>query len=239
MKAILYYRSCGKVAPEPHFTRIFSSLHPQRLEKSPFSRAGGSKMARLGRFGGTGKTPWRGKTIPSACDNGYRRSASVSCAICEKRKEKRFCPAVHGRICPQCCGEQREVTLDCPSDCVYLQQAREHEKPRGMADVNPADVFLQVEIGDEFLYQREHLIMGLTFALAKSVRAERSLRDTDLIAAVTSLAKTYETLVNSGLHYETPIPNPAQQAVAAEVQNLLKEFREAEQKHMGYVQQIG
>lgn len=160
----------------------------------------------------------------------------MSCAICGKRKEKRFCPAIHGRICPQCCGEQREVTLDCPSDCVYLQQAREHEKPRGMADVNPADVFLQVEIGDEFLYQREHLIMGLTFALAKSVRAERSLRDTDLIAAVTSLAKTYETLVNSGLHYETPIPNPAQQAVAAEVQNLLKEFREAEQRHMGYVQ---
>lgn len=158
------------------------------------------------------------------------------CAICEKRKEKRFCPAIHGRICPQCCGEQREVTLDCPSDCVYLQQAREHEKPRGMADVNPSDVFLQVEVPDEFLYQREHLIMGLTFALARSVRADRSLKDTDLIAAVTSLAKTYETLVNSGLHYESPITNTAQQAVAAEVQNMLKEFREAEQKHVGYVQ---
>jgi len=160
----------------------------------------------------------------------------VSCAICEKRKEKRFCPAVHGRICPQCCGEQREVTLDCPSDCVYLQQAREHEKPRGIADVNPADIFLQVEVGDEFLYQREHLIMGLTFALAKSIRADRNLKGTDLIAAVSSLAKTYETLVNSGLHYETPIPNAAQQAVAVEVQNMLKEFRQAEQKHVGYVQ---
>jgi hypothetical protein len=160
----------------------------------------------------------------------------VVCAICEKRKEKRFCPAIHGRICPQCCGEQREVTLDCPSDCVYLQQAREHEKPRGMADVNPSDVFLQVEVPDEFLYQREHLIMGLTFALARSVRADRSLKDTDLIAAVTSLAKTYETLVNSGLHYESPITNTAQQAVAAEVQNMLKEFREAELKHVGYVQ---
>jgi hypothetical protein len=160
----------------------------------------------------------------------------VVCAICEKRKEKRFCPAIHGRICPQCCGEQREVTLDCPSDCVYLQQAREHEKPRGMADVNPSDVFLQVEVPDEFLYQREHLIMGLTFALARSVRADRRLKDTDLIAAVTSLAKTYETLVNSGLHYESPITNTAQQAVAAEVQNMLKEFREAEQKHVGYVQ---
>jgi hypothetical protein len=160
----------------------------------------------------------------------------VSCAICEKRKEKRFCPAVHGRICPQCCGQQREVTLDCPSECVYLQQAREHEKPRGVADVNPADIFLQVEVGDEFLYQHEHLIMGLTFALAKSVRADRGLKDTDLIAALTSMAKTYETLVNSGLHYETPITGLAQQAVAADLQNMLKEYREAELKHVGYVQ---
>ena len=160
----------------------------------------------------------------------------MSCAICEKRKEKRFCPAIHGRICPQCCGEQREVTLDCPSDCVYLQQAREHEKPRGMADVNPADIFLQVEIGDDFMYKHEHLIMGLIYALAKSIRGDRGLKDADLIAAVTSLAKRFETLVNSGLHYETPLPNPAQQAVAAEVQNMLKEYREAEQKHVGYVQ---
>ena len=160
----------------------------------------------------------------------------MSCAICEKRKEKRFCPAIHGRICPQCCGEQREVTLDCPSDCVYLQQAREHEKPRSMRDLDPADLFVQVEIEDQFLYQHEHLLMGLTFALSKSVRADRSLNDTDLIAALTSLTKTWETLVNSGLHYESPIASPVQQAVAAEVQNMVKEYREAEQKHAGYAQ---
>ena len=161
---------------------------------------------------------------------------SVSCAICEIRNEKRLCPAIHGRICPQCCGEQREVTLDCPDDCVYLLQAREHERPRSLADLDPAALFLQVEIGDQFPYQHEHLIMGLTFALAKSVRADRNLKDSDLIAALTSLTKTCETLVNSGLHYEAPIASAAQQAVAAEVQNMLKEYREAEQKHMGYVQ---
>ena len=160
----------------------------------------------------------------------------MSCAICEKRKEKRFCPAIHGRICPQCCGEQREVTLDCPSDCVYLQQAREHEKPRSMRDLNPADLFVQVEIEDQFLYQHEHLLMGLTFALSKSVRADRSLNDVDLIAALTALTKTWETLVNSGLVYESPIASPAQQAVVAEVQNMVKEYREAEQKHLGYAQ---
>jgi hypothetical protein len=160
----------------------------------------------------------------------------VSCAICEKRKERRFCPAIHGRICPQCCGEQREVTLDCPSDCVYLQQAREHEKPRSMRDLDPADLFVRVEVEDQFLYQHEHLLMGLTFALSKSVRADRGLNDRDLIAALTSLAKTWETLVNSGLHYQSPIASPAQHAVAAEVQNMVKEYREAEKQHAGYAQ---
>jgi hypothetical protein len=157
----------------------------------------------------------------------------VTCPICSIRKEKRFCPAVHGRICPQCCGEQREVTLDCPSDCPYLLQAREHEKPRPADEVNPADLFLQVELTDQFIYESEHLIMGLSFALAKSAHANRMLNDRDLIAALTSLAKSYETLVNSGLVYETPTANVAHQAVAAEVQNMVKEYREAEQKHTG------
>ena len=157
----------------------------------------------------------------------------MTCPICSIRKEKRFCPAVHGRICPQCCGEQREVTLDCPSDCPYLLQAREHEKPRPADEVNPADLFLQVELTDQFIYESEHLIMGLSFALAKSAHANRMLNDRDLIAALTSLAKSYETLVNSGLVYETPTANVAHQAVAAEVQNMVKEYREAEQKHTG------
>lgn len=158
----------------------------------------------------------------------------MSCAICEKRKEKRFCPAVHGRICPQCCGEQREVTLDCPSDCPYLQQAREHDKTQPGDNVDPAALFLQVELGDQFIYEHEHLIMGLSFALAKSSHADRDVHDRDLIAGLTTLARNYERLINSGLHYEEPAQSLAQQAVSAELQNMVKEYREAEQKHTGY-----
>jgi hypothetical protein len=158
----------------------------------------------------------------------------VSCSICEKRKEKRFCPAVHGRICPQCCGEQREVTLDCPSTCVYLQQAREHERPRPLQDLDQTALFPQVEIAEQFLYEHEHLIMGLSYALAKSAQADRAITDADLIAALTSMARKQETLVNSGLHYETPIASLSQQTVVAEVHKMLKEYREAEQKHLGF-----
>jgi hypothetical protein len=158
----------------------------------------------------------------------------VSCAICEKRKEKRFCPAVHGRICPQCCGELREVTLDCPSTCGYLQQAREHERPRPLQDMDQAALFPQVEIGEQFLYEHEHLILGLSYALARRARADRAITDADLIAALTSMASRQETLVRSGLHYEIPISSLSQQAVVAEVRELLKEYRDTEQKQLGY-----
>ena len=158
----------------------------------------------------------------------------MSCAICEIRKEKRFCPAVHGRICPQCCGEQREVTLDCPLDCPYLQQAREHEKPRAADQIDPAALFLQIELPDQFMYEKEHLLMGLTYALAKAARADRSVHDQDLISALTMLATTYERRVNSGLHYEQPLTSEAQRRVSIEVETMVKEYREAEQKHIGY-----
>ena len=145
-----------------------------------------------------------------------------------------FCPALHGRICPQCCGEQREVTLDCPSECPYLQQAREHEKPRPAEQFDAASLFLQVEISEQFTYEREHLLMGLSYALAKAAHADRGLNDRDLIAALSTMCTSYERLVNSGLHYEQPLAGRAQHAVAAEVEEMLKQFREVEQKQLGY-----
>ena len=158
----------------------------------------------------------------------------MACAICEIRKEKRFCPAVHGRICPQCCGEHREVTLDCPRDCPYLVQAREHEKPRPADQIDPGGLFLQVEVPDQFMYEKEHLLMGLTYALAKAARADRSLNDQDLIAAISVLATIYERRVSSGLHYEPPLTSEPRRRVAVEIENMVKEYREAEQKHVGY-----
>ena len=158
----------------------------------------------------------------------------MSCAICEIRKEKRFCPAIHSRICAQCCGEQREVTLDCPCDCPYLQQAREHEKQRPPEEVDAASLFLQVEISEQFTYEREHLLMGLSYALAKAAHADRSLNDRDLIAALSAMCARYERLVNSGLHYAQPLPGQAEQAVAGQMEEMVKLYRETEQKERGY-----
>jgi len=191
----------------------------------------------------------------------------LSCAICEERKEKRFCPAVHGKICPQCCGEQREVTLDCPSECPYLLQSRQqaHAKDDWAEGVDRSALFPEIEIDEQFLYEREELIVGLSFALAKSARgghsvghsladpslsepslADRALADRalghhlpmdrDLIAALSSLAKSYETLVNSTLIYEPSGPDLAQQnivrEIAREIEAMVREFREMERQHI-------
>jgi hypothetical protein len=175
----------------------------------------------------------------------------MSCAICELRKEKRFCPAIHGRICAQCCGGQREVTIDCPSDCIYLRQAREHEKPRTAEDVDQAVMFSEIEIPEHFLYEHRELIMGISFALANCARAgsspggsvgssldvsagNRSLTDRDLIAALTSLVQSYRTLVESSLIYEQATANLVHQKIAREVGTMVNEFREEEVKHLGY-----
>jgi hypothetical protein len=178
----------------------------------------------------------------------------LPCPICNERKEKRFCPAVHGKICPQCCGEQREVTLDCPSDCPYLlqarQQSREHAGHHGSAQdeapgAGDGEAWFRelelpdVEIVEQFLYEREELILGLSFALAKSARAERSLdgrplMDRDLIAGLSSMVKHYQILVKSSLIYEPPRANLAHQSIAREIEKMVREFREAEEKQLGY-----
>jgi hypothetical protein len=126
------------------------------------------------------------------------------------------------------------VTLDCPSDCPYLQQSREHEKPRSAEQFDAASLFLQVEISDQFTYEHEHLLMGLSYALAKAARSDRSLNDRDLIAALSAMCTSYERLVNSGLHYEQPLTSVAQHAISAQVEEMVKQYRAAEQKQLGY-----
>jgi len=158
----------------------------------------------------------------------------LSCAICSVRKEKRFCPAVHGRICPQCCGEQREFTLDCPSDCVYLQQARQHQEPRRLEDLPAEELFPAVDIPEQFLREHEPLLLGVWHTLAKRYGSDRDLTDREVIGALANMAKSYQTLVGSGLVYQEAMPSLAQQAIMDALRQLLQEFRELEQKHLGY-----
>jgi len=95
-------------------------------------------------------------------------------------------------------------------------------------------LFPKIEIADQFLYEQEQLILGLSYSLARGARSAHDIRDTDLISALTTLAKSYETLASSGLHYEIPVASLTHQAIASELQKMIKEYREAERKHLGF-----
>lgn len=154
----------------------------------------------------------------------------MSCAICELRKERRFCPALHGRICPQCCGEQREVTLDCPSECIYLQQARKSQTRAAPAET----AFADLEIPSYFPYEHEHLITGLAYVAVKNARADREIRDSDVIAALSAAARRYQMLANSGLHYEFQSLALSQQRILDQIEQVVSEYRDTERRHLGY-----
>jgi hypothetical protein len=151
----------------------------------------------------------------------------MKCSICENRRPRRFCPAVRGEICPVCCGTSREVTLDCPLDCPYLQEARKHEKP---LELDPEQMpNKDIEITERFLEQHTPLFTFLCRALVKTVLSSAGVIDADVREALDAMARTYRTM-QSGLVYETRPANlvaaALQQRVATELEGFRKQLRE-------------
>jgi hypothetical protein len=54
----------------------------------------------------------------------------AKCTRCDKRKAKRFCPALGQSICSLCCGQLREKEIHCPPDCPYLSQHKSYQEKR-------------------------------------------------------------------------------------------------------------
>lgn len=139
---------------------------------------------------------------------------NVTCKICNKRRARRACPGIDGEICPQCCGTERENTIDCPRDCEHLRAARLHEQPAAIASDQIPN--RDVRVTEDFIQTHEHLIAWLTYALANAMEKERAV-DFDAREALEALIKTHRTL-ESGLIYETKPQNP----YAASLQEALR-----------------
>ncbi len=129
-----------------------------------------------------------------------------------------------------CCGTEREVTVECPLECEYLQEARRHEKP---APTDPKQwPNLDVEVSEEFLTDHEELLMAMGRALASAAFQMQGTVDFDAREALESLIRTYRTL-ESGVYYESVPPNPMAANIYRAVQAGVAEFRNAEQQRFG------
>lgn len=153
------------------------------------------------------------------------------CAICHKRKPKRHCPGVRGEICTVCCGTEREVTVDCPFDCVYLRDSRRYDWKKAQP---PASLpFLEVEIGDSFLAEYEPFIGRIGYEIIRYAIENPKTTDRDIQGAITSMVKTYETL-SSGIYYESLPEESSQVGVFRALKSFLDEFQK-KQREQGQV----
>ena len=173
--------------------------------------------------------------ISLTLDDAHRAAEGfcVACPLCELRKPKRYCPAKTEMICAVCCGEKREVTIDCPSDCSYLIAARrwerEHRKPIAAAGIPYPDLSLPMDL----IHEHQPLISGLGYTILKAAGEVPSVDDSGAIEAFTALAETYRTL-GTGLYYERPPDGPVARAVYMHLRNLLGELRQEEQKQSAF-----
>ena len=148
------------------------------------------------------------------------------CPICNKRRAERYCPAKDEKICAIDCGTEREVTIDCPSDCAYLLAAhrweQSHPKPLAESEVP----FPDVSFSSDLIQIRQPFLTGLGYTVAVYAAKQRSLNDADVFAAIQALAEARRTLI-SGIYYEKPPDIP----VAAGLYDEAAKFIEQEKKH--------
>ena len=155
----------------------------------------------------------------------------MTCPICSKRKVKRFCPARGENICSVCCGTEREVSIDCPSDCPHLVASREYDAGRRQVDWSKVP-FADVRIPYEFTQSHSLLLVTLTSSIWEYAQHHRQVVDTDAIAALQALAETYRTL-SSGLYYERPPDYLYRRELYQVLKAGLEEFKEAETQRLG------
>ena len=154
------------------------------------------------------------------------------CPICEKRKAKRFCPAKAEDICTVCCGTEREVTIDCPSDCPYLIESRRHEHER--REVEWATVpFADVHISSSFVARHEPLILALGYAICMYARDNAAVTDLDAIAGLKALAETYQTLSN-GIYYEKVPDFVLQRGIYDSLKAAIEDYKKAGSRDPGF-----
>jgi hypothetical protein len=148
----------------------------------------------------------------------------VLCPICNKRKPGRFCPAKAEKICAICCGTERELTIDCPSDCGYLLSAHRYEEqhPRSL----PADTpLLGVRITSDIIHLHAQFLSAVAFSIAKFAASQPSATDSDVLAALRSLAETCKTLT-AGIVYEQPPVLPVQRELYDALSAFLTEIKQ-------------
>jgi len=155
----------------------------------------------------------------------------MACPICQKRNAKRFCPARGDEICSVCCGTEREVTIDCPSDCPYLIASRSYDLERRKFDRSKIP-FADVKIPSSFASAHGPLLNTITYAICLFAREDSRTVDTDVLASLQTLAEAYRTL-SSGIYYEKPLDYRLQRELYGRLKAAFDQYKREEAQRTG------
>jgi hypothetical protein len=146
----------------------------------------------------------------------------ILCKICGKRRARRACPAVHGDICAICCGTEREVSLSCPLECDYLQEAHRREKPLPLTPEQFS--YPEIVVTEEFVQAHEELLLFCIYAIVQAATRTSGSIDSDVMAALEALIQTQRTS-QSGLIYETRAENNIAAAIQRSFSASLDDYQ--------------
>jgi len=114
------------------------------------------------------------------------------------------------------------VSVSCPLECEYLQEARRHERT---PDPDPEKLpSPDIAVSEAFLERNQRLVSFVADALAEAALRAPGVVDSDVREALDSLVRTYRTL-ESGLYYESLPTNPLAGLVHQNVRRKVEEVR--------------
>ena len=142
-----------------------------------------------------------------------------TCPLCKTRKVKRYCPAKQTHICPVCCGQKREVEIDCPADCVYLHSGRKYERSKKSKNQAEGQVTQRLWSRD-FQARNMELLTGLWTTIHESRSQSPDLVDADVREVLERLLKTYQTL-EGGIYYDHVPDTLTQKVLYGSLKSLL------------------
>lgn len=124
------------------------------------------------------------------------------------------------------------MSINCPLECVYLQEARAHEKhvQAGQAKLANSDI----EVTESFLTRHKDLMVLIGFSLAEGALKNAGVVDADVREALDSLTRTYRSL-SSGIYYDSRPVNPYADKVYGSVQASIAEIQAEAKKNSGSI----
>ncbi|MEW6145377.1 MAG: hypothetical protein AB1598_10200 [Thermodesulfobacteriota bacterium] len=125
----------------------------------------------------------------------------MKCVSCGKRKAKRHCPALRSSICPVCCGEKRGVEIKCPLDCAYFVEGQKHQQLKVMHQRLRKEGAVSYVRRAELYNRNPAVFARIEKIFADAFRANRKLRNDDVVAALALVKSTLDT-EKKGLIYQ-------------------------------------